>query len=205
MDVLTTRLSKASERFSWIQITFIWIRFWRPPIARRTIFLKRLRSTPKPRRQRICRVAALLSPMRGWAGKPMRENILAQLFQAREKRYVSAPLIAAVSTALGDKEEAFRGSNAPTRSIRGCYSGSRFFPNFARSIRTPAFPNFYSEITASHETILTITETTLSETTDPKAQSHFTLKVGVRPRPGTPNGHAVRMVVSFYDLTKITS
>jgi hypothetical protein len=50
--------------------------------------------------------------------------------------------------------------------------------------------------------ILKITETTLSETTDPKAQSHFTLKVGVKPRPGTPNGHAVKVVVSFYDLTK---
>src|SRR5438093_5058115 len=34
-------------------------------------------------------------------------NILATLVQARDKRYVSAPLIAAVSTALGDKEEAF--------------------------------------------------------------------------------------------------
>src|SRR5437667_3018716 len=35
-------------------------------------------------------------------------NIFAQLVQAREERYVSAPLIAAVSTALGDREEAFR-------------------------------------------------------------------------------------------------
>src|SRR4029078_2930188 len=35
-------------------------------------------------------------------------NILAQLVQAREKRYVSAPMIAAVYVALGDKEEAFR-------------------------------------------------------------------------------------------------
>src|SRR5438552_854423 len=35
-------------------------------------------------------------------------NILAQLVQAREKRYLSAPLIAAVSTAFGEKEEAFR-------------------------------------------------------------------------------------------------
>src|SRR5437660_2482466 len=40
--------------------------------------------------------------------QPEARNILAQLLQAREKRYVSAPLIAAVSTALGDKEEAFR-------------------------------------------------------------------------------------------------
>src|SRR5207248_1719529 len=35
-------------------------------------------------------------------------NILTQLLQAREKRYVSAPVIAAVYVALGDKEEAFR-------------------------------------------------------------------------------------------------
>ena len=36
------------------------------------------------------------------------QNILAQLLQAREKRYVSAPVIAAVYVAFGDKEEAFR-------------------------------------------------------------------------------------------------
>src|SRR5207247_3778961 len=35
-------------------------------------------------------------------------NILAQLLQAREKRYVSAPLIAAVAVALGDNEGALR-------------------------------------------------------------------------------------------------
>src|SRR5439155_26225929 len=46
------------------------------------------------------------------------------------------------------------------------------------------------------------TDNTLSETADPKAQSHFTLKVGVRQRPGTPDGHAVKIIVSFYDLTK---
>jgi hypothetical protein len=49
---------------------------------------------------------------------------------------------------------------------------------------------------------LTITETTVSETTDPNAQTHLTLKVGVKPRPGTQNGHTVRIIVSFYDLTK---
>src|SRR5262249_52373629 len=42
----------------------------------------------------------------------------------------------------------------------------------------------------------------LSDVTDPNAQSHFTLKVGVRPRPGTQNGHSVKIIVSFYDLTK---
>src|SRR5205814_6314462 len=35
-------------------------------------------------------------------------NILAQLLQARDKRYVSAPLIAAVYVAFGEKEEAFQ-------------------------------------------------------------------------------------------------
>jgi hypothetical protein len=49
---------------------------------------------------------------------------------------------------------------------------------------------------------LTITETTLSEIPDPNAVSHLTLKVGVKPRPGTQNGHVVRIIVSFYDRTK---
>jgi hypothetical protein len=49
---------------------------------------------------------------------------------------------------------------------------------------------------------LAITETTLSEIADLNAESHLTLKVGVKPRPGTQNGHVVRIVVSFYDLTR---
>jgi len=57
-------------------------------------------------------------------------------------------------------------------------------------------------MTASQDRILAITETTLSETVDPKAESHLTLKVGVKPRPGTQNGHVVRIKVDFYDLTK---
>ena len=72
-------------------------------------------------------------------------NILAQLLQVREKRYVSAPLIAAVSTALATKKKLSAGSNAPMRSTRAYYSGSRFFPNFVRSIPTHASLIFYSE------------------------------------------------------------
>jgi len=49
---------------------------------------------------------------------------------------------------------------------------------------------------------LAITETTLSETVDPNAQSHLNLKIGVKPRPGTQNGHVVRIKVDFYDRTK---
>jgi tetratricopeptide (TPR) repeat protein len=129
-------------------------------------------------------------------------NILAQLVQARETRYVSAPLIAAVSTALGDKEEAFRWFELAYQEHSGVLQWIAFLPEFRALHSDARFPHLLQQITASQNTILKITESTLSEITDPKAQSHLTLRVGVRPRPGTPNGHAVRMVVSFYDLTK---
>ncbi|PYK26446.1 MAG: hypothetical protein DME59_07700, partial [Verrucomicrobia bacterium] len=129
-------------------------------------------------------------------------NILAQLVQARAKRYVSAPLIAAVSTALGDKEDAFRWLELAYEEHSGVLQWIAFLPEFRALHSDARFPHLLQRITASQDTILKITETTLSEITDPKAQRHVTLKVGVRPRPGTPNGHAVRIVVSFYDLTK---
>ena len=129
-------------------------------------------------------------------------NILAQLVQAREKRYVSAPLIAAVSTALGDKEEAFHWLERAYDEHSGVLQWIAFVPEFRALHSDARFPDLLQRTSASPDTILKITETTLSETADPQAQSHFTLKVGVKPRPGTPNGHAVRIVVSFYDLTK---
>src|SRR5436190_5981129 len=129
-------------------------------------------------------------------------NILAQLVQAREKRFVSAPLIAAVSTALGDKEEAFRWLDLAYEEHSGVLQWIAFLPEFRALHSDARFPHLLQRISASHDTILKITETTLSEINDPKAQSHLNLKVGVRPRPGTPNGHAVRILVSFYDLTK---
>src|SRR6266513_1285061 len=129
-------------------------------------------------------------------------NILAQLVQAREKRYVSAPLIAAVSTALGDKEEAFHWLERAYDEHSGVLQWIAFVPEFRALHSDARFPDLLQRTSASPDTILKITETTLSETADPKAQSHFTLKVGVQPRPGTPNGHAVRILVSFYDLTK---
>jgi TolB-like protein/tRNA A-37 threonylcarbamoyl transferase component Bud32 len=129
-------------------------------------------------------------------------NILAQLLQAREKRYVSAPLIAAVSVALGDKEGAFRELQRAYAEHSGVLQWIAFLPEF-RALRSDArFPNLLQQIGVSPNSILAITETTLSEATDPNARTHLTLKVGVKPRPGTPNGHMVRIVVSFYDLTK---
>jgi len=128
-------------------------------------------------------------------------NILAQLLQAREKRYVSAPVIAAVYVALGDKEEAFRWLERAFAEHSGILQWIAFLPEF-RPLRSDArFPHLLRRIGVSRS-ILAITETTLSETNDPNAESHFTLKVGVKPRPGTQNGHTVRIIVSFYDLTK---
>src|SRR6184192_4265925 len=113
-------------------------------------------------------------------------NILAQLVQAREKRYVSAPLIAAVSTALGDKEEAFRWLELAYEEHSGVLQWIAFLPEFRALHSDARFPQLLRRINTSQDTTLKITETTLSETSDPKAQSHFTLKVGVRQRPGTP-------------------
>lgn len=129
-------------------------------------------------------------------------NVLAQLLQAREKRYISAPLIAAVAVALGDKEGAFRELERGYAEHAGILQWIAFLPEF-RSLHSDArFPDLLRRISAPQDTILKITETTLSEITDPNAQTHLTLKVGVKPRPGTQNGHRVRIIVSFYDRTK---
>src|SRR5438270_3059994 len=130
------------------------------------------------------------------------QNILAQLLQAREKRYVSAPLIAAVYVAFGEKEEAFRWLEQAFSEHSGILQWIAFLPEFRALHSDARFPHLLRRIGVSHDSILAITETTLSETIDPNAQNHFTLKVGVKPRPGTQNGHIVRINVSFYDLTR---
>ena len=113
------------------------------------------------------------------------QKILVQLVQASEKRYVSAPLIAAVCTALGDKDGAFRWLERAYEEHSGVLQWIAFLPEF-RALRSDArFPQLLRRINASQDAILAITETTLSETVDPKAQRHV-----------------VRIVVSFYDRTK---
>jgi eukaryotic-like serine/threonine-protein kinase len=129
------------------------------------------------------------------------QNILAQLVQAREKRYVSAPVIAAVYVAFGEKDEAFRWLERAFAEHSGVLQWIAFLPEFRPLYSDARFPHLLRRIGASQNSILAITETTLSEITDPTALSHLTLKVGVKPRPGTQNGHA-RIVVSFYDRTK---
>jgi serine/threonine-protein kinase len=130
------------------------------------------------------------------------KNILAQLVQARETRYVSAPLIAAASTALGDKEEAFRWLERAYEEHSGVLQWVAFLPEFRALHSDARFPQLLRRINASHETTLKITETTLSWTTNPNAEDRLTLKVGVKPRPGTPDGHVIRIKVDFYDITK---
>ena len=129
------------------------------------------------------------------------QNILAQLVQAREKRYVSAPMIAAVYVAFGDKEEAFRWLDRAFAEHSGILQWIAFLPEFRPLHSDARFPHLLRRIGVSQNLILAITETTLSEITDPNALSHLTLKVGVKPRPGTQNGHA-RIIGSFYDRTK---
>ena len=129
-------------------------------------------------------------------------NILAQLLQTREKRYVSAPVIAAVYVAFGDKEEAFRWLERAFAEHSGILQWIAFLPEFRPLHSDARFPHLLRRIGVSQNSILAITETTLSEITDPKAQTHLTLKIGVKPRPGTQNGHVVRIKVDFYDLTK---
>src|SRR5205809_1060260 len=129
-------------------------------------------------------------------------NILTQLLQAREKRYISAPVIAAVYVAFGDKEEAFRWLERAFAEHSGILQWIAFLPEFRPLHSDARFPHLLRRIGVSNNSILAITETTLLETADLNAQNHFTLKVGVKPRPGTENGHAVRIIVSFYDLTK---
>ena len=130
------------------------------------------------------------------------QNILAQLLQARERRYVSAPLIAAVSTALGDKEEAFRWLELAYAEHSGVLQWIAFLPEFRALHSDARFPALLQRINAPQDAILKITETNLSQIADRNAQTHLILKVGVKPRPGTENGHVVRIVVSFYDQTK---
>src|SRR5213079_366164 len=128
-------------------------------------------------------------------------NVLAQLMQEREKRYVSAHSIAAVYVAFGEKDEAFRWLERAFAEHSGILQWIAFLPEFRALQPDARFPRLLRRISAPHSAILGITETTLAETTDPNAQTHFTLKIGVKPRPGTQNGY-VTIIVSFYDLTR---
>jgi len=130
------------------------------------------------------------------------KKILDQLLQERQTRYVSAQTIAAVYVAFGEKEEAFRWLERAAAEHCGTLQWIAFLPEFGALRSDARFPQFLRRIGVAHGSILAITETTLTANNDPNAQARFTLKVGVKPRPNTPNGHVVRISVSFYDRTK---
>jgi eukaryotic-like serine/threonine-protein kinase len=129
-------------------------------------------------------------------------KILDQLVQESQRRYVSAPSIAAVYVAFGDKDEAFRWLERAFEEHSGILQWIAFLPEFRPLRPDPRFPQLLRRIGVSRDSILAITETTLTEVPDRNAQDHFTLKIGVRPRPHIENDHAVKISVSFYDLTK---
>ena len=130
------------------------------------------------------------------------KKILGQLLQERQTRYVSAQTIAAVYVAFGEKEESFRWLERAAAEHCGTLQWIAFLPEFAALRSDARFPQFLRRIGVAHGSILAITETTLSETKDPNAQTHLSLRIGVKPRPNTQNGHVVRLAVSFYDRTK---
>ena len=129
-------------------------------------------------------------------------KILDQLVQESQRRYVSASSIAAVYVAFGDKDEAFRWLERAFEEHSGILQWIAFLPEFRPLRPDPRFPQLLRRIGVSRDSILAITETTLTEVPDRNAQDHFTLKIGVRPRPHIENDHAVKISVSFYDLTK---
>jgi eukaryotic-like serine/threonine-protein kinase len=129
-------------------------------------------------------------------------KILDQLVQESQRRYVSAPSLAAVYVAFGDKDQAFRWLERAFEEHSGILQWIAFLPEFRPLRPDPRFPQLLRRIGVSYDSILAITETTLSKITDPSARDHFTLKIGVRPRPHIENDHAIKISVSFYDLTK---
>src|SRR5438876_3508455 len=130
------------------------------------------------------------------------KKILDQLLQERQTRYVSAQTIAAVYVAFGEKEEAFRWLERAAAEHCGTLQWIAFLPEFGALRSDARFPQFLRRIGVAHGSILAITETTLVETKDPNAQTHLSLRIGVKPRPGTQNGHVVRIKIDFYDRTK---
>jgi eukaryotic-like serine/threonine-protein kinase len=130
------------------------------------------------------------------------KKILDQLLQERQTRYVSAQTIAAVYVAFGEKEEAFRWLERAAAEHCGTLQWIAFLPEFGALRSDARFPQFLRRIGVAHGSILAITETTLTANDDPNAQTHLSLRIGVKPRPNTQNGHVVRLAVSFYDRTK---
>src|SRR5438045_7850388 len=111
-------------------------------------------------------------------------------------------MIGAIDVSFSNIDEAFRLLETASIEHSGILQWIAFLPDF-RPLRTETrFTNFLRRIGVPHDSTLSITETNLSEIHDPNVQTHLSLRIGVKPRPNTQNGHVVRLAVSFYDLTK---
>src|SRR5437588_3411962 len=84
-------------------------------------------------------------------------NILAQLLREREKRYVSAPLIAAVYVAFGEKEDGFRWLEQAFSEHSGILQWIAFLPEFRALHSDARFPHLLRRIGVSHASALSIT------------------------------------------------
>ena len=128
-------------------------------------------------------------------------KILDQLIQESQQRYVPAPSIAAVYVALGEKEEAFSWLERAFAEHSGILQWIAFLPEFRPLHSDARFSALLQRAGVSFDPILAITETKLSRIEDSNVQNHIVLRIGVKPRPKTENGHVVRISVSFFDLT----
>ena len=130
------------------------------------------------------------------------QNILAQLLQAREKRYVSAPFIAAVYVAFGEKEEAFRWLERAFAEHSGILQWIAFLPEFhaLRSDRT-----FHSSFAANQRSAqLNSGDHGDNSSRDHRSKRPDSLHPQNRSEATTryPKWPRCRIIVSFYDLTK---
>src|SRR5256886_16994974 len=99
------------------------------------------------------------------------QNILAQLLQAREKRYVSAPVIAAVYVAFGDKKEALRWLERAYAEHSGILQRIAFLPEFRPLHSEARFAHLLRRIGVSQGPVLTNTQATFGMIATPNDQT----------------------------------
>lgn len=70
----------------------------------------------------------------------------------------------------------------------------------AKSTSSPAATLSASPTAAGALKPLSLAEISLSRITDPNAEVHLDLRIGVTAKPNTPNGHTIDIRISFFDL-----
>jgi len=113
-----------------------------PPIATRATSRKRIALYTKSQEATHLPSSGLAITYVRMGREMEARNILAQLLQAREKRYISAPVIAAVYVAFGDKEEAFRWLERAFAEHSGILQWIAFLPEFRPLHSDARFPTY---------------------------------------------------------------